>query len=221
MNPKAIKTTNTTMSGRRAAEAAPTRAVGAKPNRAAGENPKSPGCAKPKPAARRARTGSPEPARVSLAQLRAIKPEELVTFRVSLLAQLITRMVEESVSRPLDLSSRQWRVMMMLNRLGPSTSGQIASVTPLDHSQVSRVSYELVDKGLMAMTADPDDRRKQTLELTAAGTDLLRRGMVKAVKRQQRLQGCLPPEDYAVFNRALITLIAETREMLIESSAAG
>ena len=90
----------------------------------------------------------------SASALRRHEPEELITFRVSVLSQLLARMVDGSVSQDLGLSSRQWRVLVMLNRLGPSTSGQVAEATRLDHSQVSRASYELVEKGLIAMQSD-------------------------------------------------------------------
>ncbi|MFO1268176.1 MAG: MarR family winged helix-turn-helix transcriptional regulator [Rubrivivax sp.] len=159
------------------------------------------------------------PLRVSQALLRSIKPEELITYRVAMLSHLIGQIVERSVSQPLDLTSRQWRVMMLLNRFGPSTSGQIAANSPLDHSQVSRVSYELADKGLITMRADPHDRRKQTLALTPAGIDLLRQGLVESLKRQQRFRDCLAEQEYAALNRALDALTIEARRMLAEDGS--
>lgn len=159
--------------------------------------------------------------RVSLARLRAIEPEKLVSYRVALLSHLLGRVVEQSVSRPLALTSRQWRVLMLLNRFGPSTSGQIAAASPLDHSQVSRVSYELLDKGLISMHTDTEDRRRQTLALTPAGIDLLRQGLVASVKRQQRLRDCVAPDDFAAFDRALDALIGEARRMLAEGDDRG
>jgi len=79
------------------------------------------------------------------------------------------------VGRELSLSSRQWRVLVMLNRLGPATSGHVAAATRLDHSQVSRASHELAGKGLVAMDSDQTDRRRQCLSVTPAGTQVLRR----------------------------------------------
>ena len=162
---------------------------------------------------------SPPRPRVSLAQLRRIRPEQLISYRVSLLSHLIGQVVERSVSQPLGLTSRQWRVMMLLNRFGPSTSGAIAASSPMDHSQVSRVSYELVDKGLISMHPDPDDRRRQTLALTPGGVELLREGLVESIKRQRRLRDCLPNADYTAFDRALDALIAEARRMIEERDA--
>ena len=148
--------------------------------------------------------------------LRRHEPEELITFRVSVLSQLLSRVMKDSVSGELGLSSRQWRVLVMLNRLGPSTSGQVAAATRLDHSQVSRASYELADKGLIAMESDAADRRKQTLGVAPAGVELLRRGIVGSLDRQARLQGCLNEEEYAVLGRALTKLTAQAQAMLAE-----
>ncbi|MFN0182445.1 MAG: MarR family winged helix-turn-helix transcriptional regulator [Aquabacterium sp.] len=154
---------------------------------------------------------------ISASALRRHEPEELITFRVSVLSQLLARVVEGAVGQELGLSSRQWRVLVMLNRLGPSTSGQVASATRLDHSQVSRASYELVDKGLIAMDSDLADRRRQRLSVTAAGVDILRLGIVGSQARQARLRGCLSDEDYQVFGKAMEALSAEATAMIEES----
>ena len=159
---------------------------------------------------------SKKTAMVSASALRRHEPEELITFRVSVLSQLLSRVVEGSVSQELGLSSRQWRVLVMLNRLGPSTSGQVAAATRLDHSQVSRASYELVDKGLIAMDSDQADRRRQRLSVTEAGTQILRRGIVGSQVRQDRLRASLDDADYAVLGRALTALSAEAQKMLAE-----
>jgi DNA-binding MarR family transcriptional regulator len=158
-------------------------------------------------------------AQVSATALRRHEPQELITFRVSVLSQLLARVVEGSVSQELDLSSRQWRVLVMLNRLGPTTSGQVATATRLDHSQVSRASHELVDKGLIAMDSDQADRRRQRLSVTASGVEVLRRGIVGSQARQARLRHCLSEDDYQVFGKVLALLSAEATAMLEESRA--
>ncbi|MEI8266687.1 MAG: MarR family transcriptional regulator [Betaproteobacteria bacterium] len=152
-----------------------------------------------------------------MAALRCHEPEDLITFRVSVLSQLLARVVESSVGRELGLSSRQWRVLVMLNRLGPATSGQVAAATRLDHSQVSRASYELLDKGLIAMDNDQADRRRQRLSVTAAGTAVLRRGVVGSKARQARLRGRLTEADHEVLDRVLATLTDEAQKMLADA----
>jgi DNA-binding MarR family transcriptional regulator len=158
---------------------------------------------------------------VSVAALRRHEPEELITFRVSVLSQLLARVVEAAVGQDLGLSSRQWRVLVMLNRIGPTTSGQVAAATRLDHSQVSRASYELVEKGLIAMDSDQADRRRQRLSITGAGTEVLRQGIVGSRERQRRLRNCISDADYEVFGRVMAALSAEAQAMVGESRDAS
>lgn len=152
----------------------------------------------------------------SLAEVRRHDPTELITFRVSALSQLLGRVVDAAVAGELGLTSRQWRVLVVLNRMGSATSGDVAKDSRLDHSQVSRASYELVDKGLIAMRADSADRRRQLLEITPAGIDVLRRGILGSKSRQERLRACLSEAEYEAFGAALSRLTDEAQAMLEE-----
>lgn len=158
---------------------------------------------------------SPKPrARASTAQLHAHAPEGLITFRVSVLSQLLARLVDVSVKDALGLTSRQWRVLVSLNRLGPSSSGDVARMCSFDHSQVSRVAYELTELGLVTHESAPDDRRKLVLSLTPAATALLCQGIPASMERQTRLRARLGEKDYEVFSRALDALTDEAQQML-------
>lgn len=157
----------------------------------------------------------------SLAQLDAHAPESLITFRVSVLAQQLSRLVDASVREGLGLSSRQWRVLVILKRLGRATSGEVARLASFDHSQVSRVAYELVQMGLATQQDDPVDRRKQLLALTAAGIETLRKGIPGSIEREKRLRGRLTKVEYEVFCRVLQVLGEESRTMLRQGDSGG
>lgn len=158
-----------------------------------------------------------KPAKASAAELQAHDPESLITFRVSALSQLLARVVEASVSRELGLSSRQWRVLVILNRLGEATSGEATRASRLDHSQVSRASYELAEKGLVAMRGDPQDKRRQLLSVTPQGVAVLRQGIVGSRHRQQRLRARLSESDYQRFGHMLEVLTDEAHALLREA----
>jgi DNA-binding MarR family transcriptional regulator len=154
--------------------------------------------------------------RATAAQVSAHSPEALITYRISVLAQLTSRLVDASVHEALGLTSRQWRFLVVLNRLGTSPSGAVARMANFDHSQVSRVSLELSEKGLIAQVSDKGDRRKQILSLTPAGIECLKNGVPYSLERQERLQGRLGPEAYASFCSALDVLQEEVQTMLDE-----
>lgn len=155
--------------------------------------------------------------KASALALKQHAPEELLTFQVSVLSQILSRVVEGSVSKDLELTSRQWRVLVILNRIGPTTSGQVASATHLDHSQVSRASYELLEKGLISMSSDQGDRRKQLLSVSGQGSEILRRGIVGSQNRQARLRAVMSEGDYKVFCKVMTTLTNEANSMLREA----
>lgn len=150
----------------------------------------------------------------TLAQVKGHTPEALITFRVQVLSQLLSRMVDASVRETLGLTSRQWRVLVILNRLGPSTSGEVARLASFDHSQVSRVAFELAELGLVRQGSDSKDRRKQVLSLMPAATEMLRLGLPDSLARERRLRERLGEEQYQAFSQALDALTDEARAML-------
>jgi|APAra7269097235_1048549.scaffolds.fasta_scaffold00113_66 DNA-binding MarR family transcriptional regulator len=151
--------------------------------------------------------------RASLAQLSGHAPEGLITYRVSVLAQQLSRLVDASVREALDLTSRQWRVLVILNRIGTTTSGEVARMAHFDHSQVSRVAFELAEKGLITQGSDAADRRKQMLALTPEGIDCLRNGVPASLEREKRLRSRLTASEYTSFCRALEMLGDEAQKM--------
>ena len=147
-------------------------------------------------------------------------PDDLITFRVTVLSQLVSTVVNGHVGQALGLSSRQWRLLITLNRLDrPSTSGEIAQFAHLDYSQVSRAGYELLQKGLVSYAADPSDRRKSYLEMTKEGKKVLDEGLAGTMRRQERLSSVMTGEEYGIFIKVMRKLTDEARRMIDETRA--
>ena len=171
----------------------------------------------PKKAPKTVPVKPPARARATLAQVAAHSPEALITYRVSVLAQVLARLVDASVRDILGLTSRQWRVLVILNRLGTSTSGEVARMANFDHSQLSRVAFELAGKGLVTQESDPADRRRQWLALTPAGIDTLRDGLPGSLEREAALRAGLSASEYKTFCRALALIEGAAHKLLGET----
>ena len=65
-------------------------------------------------------------------------------------------------------SSARWRVLLWIST-GETSVAAIARATGYSRQAVQRLADALVAEGSARYSADPDDRRKQRLELTAAG----------------------------------------------------
>jgi DNA-binding MarR family transcriptional regulator len=71
--------------------------------------------------------------------------------------------------RPLGLTSGQFSLLMSLNRPEPPSIGAVAALLAMDRTTLTANLKPLVRRGLVAMAADPADRRRTCLSLTAAG----------------------------------------------------
>ena len=85
------------------------------------------------------------------------------------------RSAAETVERDLGISAAQLFVLSEL-ALNPDLSVKdLAATTMTTHSTVSQVVSQLIAKGLVTRTVDPDDARRSVLRLTRQGANLLRR----------------------------------------------
>jgi DNA-binding MarR family transcriptional regulator len=95
---------------------------------------------------------------------------------------------------------------IVLSRLGAEpVRGQVvlAEAIGADKTRIIEVLDDLQERGLIARTPDPDDRRVRLLTVTAAGKRLRER-VRRAIRRNEdRLLETLPPQDRAAFLRAL------------------
>jgi DNA-binding MarR family transcriptional regulator len=69
-------------------------------------------------------------------------------------------------------SSARWRVMFQI-AAGNGSVSEIARATDYTRQSVQRLADTLVADGLATYAPDPDDRRRQTITLTAKGSTLL------------------------------------------------
>lgn len=90
-----------------------------------------------------------------------------------------------------------------------------------DHSQVSRVAFELAEQELVTQSSDPADRRKQILALTPRALEYLRDGIPVSLRREARLRARVSPADYDTLIRVLDTLGDEAVAILEEMREAG
>jgi DNA-binding MarR family transcriptional regulator len=79
----------------------------------------------------------------------------------------------DAALRPVGLTNGQFSLMMSLNRPDPPAMGPVASLLALDRTTLTAALKPLERRGLVAVAADPADRRSRRLSLTPDGTALL------------------------------------------------
>lgn len=87
-------------------------------------------------------------------------------------ARAVGRVFDRAL-RELSLTNGQFSLLMALNRPAPPTQGSVAALLAMDRSTLSANLKPLVRRGLVAVTPDAADRRRQLLALTASGRAVL------------------------------------------------
>ena len=103
-----------------------------------------------------------------------------------------------------EVTTTQFAVIARLAETGPLSQNQLGRAAAMDGATIKGVVDRLVKLGLVATTADPEDRRRLTVRLTDAGAALF------AARRQTALtvsEDTLAPLDPAE-RQALMALLA-------------
>lgn len=78
-------------------------------------------------------------------------------------------LLDEAAARALGIGRTDLRAMEIISRAGPVSATTLAQELRLTSGAVTTLIDRLVRAGLAVRKADPDDRRKVALELTARG----------------------------------------------------
>lgn len=109
------------------------------------------------------------------------------------------------------LTEQQWRVLRVLAEFGRLDSSSLAERASLLVPSLTRIAATMRDKGLLTQTRDETgDRRRQYLEITAAGRDVLDRHTPEAADIVDGFRKQLGAEDYEQLLDLLARLDPET-----------
>lgn len=98
--------------------------------------------------------------------------DSCLCLHVQRAARALARLYDEAL-RPLEMTHGQFSLMMSLNRPQPARMREVASLLAMDRTTLTANLKPLERRGLVAVAADPGDRRGRLLTLTDAGRDLL------------------------------------------------
>jgi DNA-binding MarR family transcriptional regulator len=130
-------------------------------------------------------------------------------------AALVARFSETALAGT-HLSIATWRVLAALSNNGPLRQIDIAEITSIDVSTLSRLVTRLVQMGLVSRTRSRTSNREVVVELTPKAAALVSRLVPIAEDLQETATRGLPKQDLAVLKRAL----RHMHENLVGSGAA-
>lgn len=140
--------------------------------------------------------------------------EKMLSYRVSMLFGRLSVGTSRQLVGSFDLALREWRVLALLAKLEPVSATALVARSPLDKASVSRAVANLTERDLVVAKPSDEDRRAQTLALTAEGRRLFHKIAPLSVERERLLlEGFSESERKALF-RSLDKLIERSGELL-------
>lgn len=111
--------------------------------------------------------------------------------------------LHDELLAPFGISAGQLAVLMLIDAREPESQQQIALRLGVDRTSMVSLVDALESKELVVRRPDPQDRRRNVVELTEAGAQTLRRATKASDKAEQRLLSALTQPE-AVQLRTLL-----------------
>lgn len=105
-----------------------------------------------------------------------------------------------------DLTSTQFAALAKLVELGPQSQNTLGRATSMDAATIKGVVDRLTRDGLVATASDPEDRRRLTVSLTEAGSQLYASQVASALQVTADTLAPLSPEEQATLTALLSRL---------------
>ena len=95
--------------------------------------------------------------------------------------------------KPLGLNVTRYQALSVIARLAPCTMSELADLSAIDRTTLTRIVDQLVARGLAERSACSEDRRQVVLSLTGGGRDVCRDALtvIEQIDRAA-LQGLAP-----------------------------
>jgi DNA-binding MarR family transcriptional regulator len=106
-----------------------------------------------------------------------------------------------------DARGYHYRLLAALQDFGPASQTTLGRRTDMDRSDVAEALSELADQGFVERSADPDDRRRNVVTITPAGTKRLLRLDQVLTEVQERLLAPLSSAQRQALVRMLTRLL--------------
>jgi len=113
---------------------------------------------------------------------------------------------------PFDIHGRDLGVLLVIERFEPASQQQVAQRLGVDRTTMVAIIDALEAKGIIARRTHAEDRRRNVVELTPAGQDILRQATAASDAAEAELLASLSPEEGEQLRDLLARILARGRE---------
>jgi DNA-binding MarR family transcriptional regulator len=110
---------------------------------------------------------------------------------------------------PAGINGSEAAVLRTIDNPNPLAQGEIARRMGIDRTTMVALIDDLQERGLVRRRQDPDDRRKNIVELTETGRDITRQATKARERAEQAFLGPLSADEAEQFKKTLRALLYE------------
>ena len=134
--------------------------------------------------------------------------DDFLPYRLSIASNAVSDAIATAYRTLFGLRIPEWRLVAVLAEAGGMSQQALCGRTRMDKVTVSRAAIALVERGLVARAANPDDQRSHLLTLTPEGWALYEQIAPKALELERRIFEGIDPAELARFKEMLARLEA-------------
>jgi DNA-binding MarR family transcriptional regulator len=146
--------------------------------------------------------------------------DNYLPYLVNRVGTIIAEQYGGEALAPYRLSIAMWRIMAVLASAGGQRQIDLAGLTSIDVSTLSRIVTRLVRMGVVSRTRSANSTREVVVKLTAKGNAQVARLIPIAQSYETVATAGLSPEDVAVLKRSLRRVYANMKNRQISAVAA-
>ena len=140
---------------------------------------------------------------------------DLISYRLHVVANLISRGAELRYRRQFGVSLWEWRTVAHLGATRePLSLNELARFAGIHKSQMSRVVTGLTERKLVLRAPDAEDARGVRLTLSKAGRKLYLDLIGAATERDELFRRVLTKDETEAFDKVLGKLTGQARELI-------
>ncbi len=132
--------------------------------------------------------------------------EAFLPYRLSVLANTVSRAIANLYSERFGLTVPEWRVIAVLGGSPGLSAGEVAQRTAMDKVAVSRAVHGLIKRNRVSRQMSDVDRRRSSLTLTEEGQTVYSRVVPMARELEGRLLAALDEAEAGTLDSLLAKL---------------
>ena len=129
--------------------------------------------------------------------------DRFLPYRLSVASNAVSARISNAYRKRFGLKIAEWRLLAILAELPALTPAMLGERTRMDKIAVSRAAAALIARDLIAIRANPADRRSHFLSLTTAGRELYDEIAPLALATEAALFAAFDADERALLEKLL------------------